>query len=184
LVSPGFTQSESAKDKIYDSLEEAMKVHPDSVFHIDLSGKRLTELPSQVLAFKNLISLDLSKNKLTSLPDSMLFKHIEVLNLTKNKLTVFPSVICQQTTLKQLFLGKNKLEALPSCIGQLTELIILDAWFNLITELPEDMSSLKKLRTLDLRGMNYSEDQQKKWQALIPWVKIEYDVGCDCGGRF
>lgn len=181
FLTAGFAQSGADNYRVYKSLEEALEAHPDSVFYLDLSGERLTELPKEVLTFKNLISLDLSRNKISTLPDSMEFLNLEVLNLTKNKLTVFPKAICAQTKLKQLFLGKNKLESLPPCISQLQELVVLDAWFNLIAELPETMSEMRRLKSLDLRGMNYSEEQQKKWQAMMPWVKIEYDMGCDCG---
>jgi hypothetical protein len=78
-------------------------------------------------------------------------------------------------------MGKNKLEAIPTCIGSLKQLVILDLWFNVITEIPDSIQELKALKSFDLRGMNYSEEQQKKWQALVPWVEIEFDVGCDCG---
>ena len=174
-------QDDLAENRIYTSVEEALMADPDSVFHLDLSRSRLKEVPDTILVFHNLRTLDLSKNKLTNLPKDMYFKQLEVLNLTKNKFEGFPPVICKHQQLRQLFMGKNKLEALPACIGSLTELVVLDLWFNLIIEVPESIENLKKLQSFDLRGMNYSEDQQKKWQALVPWVKIDYDVGCDCG---
>ena len=176
-----FISANAQENKIYTSLEDAAKVHPDSVYRLDLSKNRLTEIPQVVFDFKNLISLDLSKNKLTNLPSNFIFKHLEVLNLTKNKFTLFPEAICKNTALKQLLLGKNYLSELPECIGDLSELVILDAWFNTITVIPESIVKLKKLRSIDFRGMNYSDEFQQKWRDLLPWVNIEFDLGCDCG---
>ncbi len=166
---------------MFESLEEAYAVHPDSVYRLDLSKNQLKEVPLEVLQFKNLRELNLSKNKLTKLPNGFIFEHLEVLHLTKNKFETFPTVICSNINLTQLFMGKNHLSELPSCIGELKELIILDVWFNTISILPESLSELKKLKSFDIRGMNYSNEFQKKWQDLLPWVEIQFDTGCDCG---
>ena len=156
----------TASDRIYTSLEDALQAHPDSVFHLDLSRSHLKEVPDTIFIFRNLKTLDLSKNKLTELPEEMHFEQLEVLNLTKNKFEKFPEVICRHVELKQLFMGKNKLEAIPTCIGSLKELVILDLWFNVITDIPDSIQELKTLKSFDLRGMNYSEEQQKKMAGV------------------
>lgn len=173
--------SQAQQGYIYTSLDKALEVHPDSVFRLDLSKEQLKTFPTEILRFKNLTELDLSRNKLTDLPENFFFPNIEVLNLTKNKFEVFPESICKNTSLKQLLIGKNELSEFPECIGDLAELNILDAWFNPITTLPESIAELKKLKSLDLRGMNYSTELQEEWKKLIPWAKIEFDLGCDCG---
>ncbi len=171
----------SQENYLYKSLEEALSANPDSVYRLDLSRNQLKTVPEELIQFKNLRELDLSKNKLTELPETLIFEHLEVINLTKNKFEVFPTVICKNTALKQILLGKNSLTEIPECISNLKELVILDVWFNLVTEIPASMVKLKKLRSFDLRGMSYSEEFQKKWRELLPWVKIEFDLGCDCG---
>jgi Leucine-rich repeat (LRR) protein len=169
------------RDQIFKSIEDALTVPVDSVFRIDLSGNRLKTIPTALMQFKNLIELDLSRNKLTALPEDFLFPNIEVLNLTKNDFEVFPEAICSNTSLRQLLMGKNKLSTLPTCIGNLTDLVTLDIWFNQVIDLPESLTQLKKLKTIDFRGMNYNDDFQKKWIDLLPWVKLEFEIGCDCG---
>lgn len=167
-------------DKVYTSIEEATAVHPDSVFRLDLSKKKYRTVPAEIYQFKNLTDLNLSQNKLVSLPDEFYFPKLEVLNLEKNDLDTFSNAICQNISLKQLYMGKNDVAIVPECIGSLTELVIFDIWFNPIAELPMSLTELKKLRHLDLRGVTFSNDFQKKWTKLLPWVKIEFDLGCDC----
>lgn len=169
------------RNQLFTSLEDALKVHPDSVYRLDLSRKSLQTVPNELLRFSNLEELNLSKNKLKSLPEGFVFDHLEVLNLSKNRFTEFPTTLCKNKGLKQLFMGKNKISKIPTCISHLTNLVILDLWYNTISEIPDSITELKKLRSLDLRGMNYSHDFQNLWKTKLSWVEIQFDVGCDCG---
>jgi Leucine-rich repeat (LRR) protein len=166
-------------DRIY-TYEELSTANPDSVFRLDLSKNKFQTVPSDIYKFKNVTEVNLSQNKLTALPDEFYFPNLQVLNLEKNDLDTFSQAICNNTTLKQLLLGKNDIAVVPECIGDLTELTVLDIWFNPIRELPMSLTNLKKLRYMDLRGITFSNDFQKKWTALLPWVKIEFELGCDC----
>lgn len=171
----------SQTEPIYLKLKDAKLIHPDSVFYLDLCRAGLKEIPQELFKYTNLKGLDLSNNKLDSLPNNFIFKQLETLNLTNNKFSVFPPVICKNTSLRHLKIGKNYLTEIPECIGELIFLEKLDVWFNIITVLPESLSELRHLKTIDIRGMNYSEEFQEKWNTLLPRVKIEFDNGCDCG---
>ena len=168
------------QDVVFFSLESAAAVHPDSVFQLNLSKKKLREFPQEVLNYKNLTVLNLSKNKLTALPDQFAFPQLTELDLSKNNFTEFPNVICNSSKMKNLLMSRNKLTDLPECIGNLKQLENLDLWFNLISVLPESLTQLRKLKTLDLRGMNYNDEFQKIWKSKLPWVAIEFNIGCDC----
>jgi Leucine-rich repeat (LRR) protein len=168
---------------LFTSIEETSTVNSDSVFRIDLSKSKLISFPTQILEFKNLKELYLSKNKIKTLPsDLMNLKNLEVLDLSKNDFSTFPAVLCNVNSLKQLFLGRNSIAVIPECIGQLENLQVLDIWFNPIDGLPKSITNLKKLTDLDLRGINMSHKTQAFIKALLPWTKIEFDAGCDCGG--
>lgn len=167
-------------DRVFTSIVEAQSVHPDSVFRLSLTKNKLQNIPPEIYVFKNLKELNLSQNKLTSLPDDFFFPNLEILNIEKNDLDTFSNAICNNVSLKQLFLGRNKISVVPECIGNLTELVVFDIWFNPIRELPLTLTNLKKLRSMDLRGVTFSKEFQKKWSELLPWVKIEFDLGCDC----
>ena len=173
----------SQENRLFESLEETSLVSSDSVFRLDLSKNKLTEFPIEIFKYKNLKELYLSKNKLTNLPvEFNEFKKLEILDLSKNEFSNFPFPLCSVLSLRQLFLGRNKITVIPECIGQLHDLEVLDIWYNQINGLPDSISRLKKLKNLDVRGVNFSHKTQAKIRSLLPWVKIEFDVGCDCGG--
>jgi Leucine-rich repeat (LRR) protein len=168
------------RDRVFKSLEEALTVPADSVYQLDLSKSKLTSVPSEIKTFKNLQNLNLSKNKISSIDGDFIFDDLRILDLSKNKLKHFPDVICQNTSIRNLFLGKNDIPKIPECIGNLQNLIVLDIWFNPISDLPMSMTKLRNLRSLDLSGLNFTKEFQKKWEELLPWVKIEFEAACDC----
>ena len=69
---------------------------------------------------------------------------------------------------------------LPECIGDLQDLIVFDIWFNPIEDLPKTMTNLRNLRSLDMTGISFTKDEQKAFQDLLPWVKIEFEAACKC----
>ncbi len=169
------------EDTTYTSLEDALAVHPDSVFRLDLSKSKFNTFPVEIYRFPNLIELSLSKCKLTALPADFTFAKLQDLDLSKNQFLQIPPAVCKIHTLKNLWMGRNRLTAIPECIAELKQLDTLDIWFNNITEIPDTMLSMRKLKFLDLRGMNYTNEFQELWRGKLPWVKIEFNLGCDCG---
>jgi Leucine rich repeat len=168
------------KDKLYKGLKQALEAPADSVYRLDLSKSKLTEIPSEIYAFKNLRELNLSKNKLTDLPTGFLFSNLRILDLSRNLFSQFPTAICKNKSIRNLFMGKNKIKTIPECIGELENLIVFDIWFNPIEDLPESMTKLRNLRSLDLSGISFNKTQQKKWSEMLSWVKIEFEAACDC----
>ena len=174
-------KSVSQTNRLFKSIDETLTVPVDSVYRLDLSKQKLDKLPKAIFKFKNLRELYLGKNKLSKLDNQLTqLKHLEILDLSKNKFQNFPPQLCNIPSLKQLFLGRNEIQFIPECIGQLINLEILDLWLNPIDGLPQSISKLKQLKTVDLRGINFSSKSQASIQALIPWVKVEFNKGCDC----
>ena len=76
------------------TLEEALKIRKDSVFGLDLSRNKLSSLPSQLYEFKELRYLNLSKNKFNRINDSLsLLSNLEIIDFSVNKFEAFPAVI-------------------------------------------------------------------------------------------
>ena len=172
----------SQTDVLYTSLEQTKNVNSNEVYRLDLSKQKLTEFPLDILTFTNLKELYLGKNKFTNIPLGLKkLVNLEVLDLSRNKINYFPIGLCSMPKLKQLFLGKNNITTIPDCIGQMTSLEILDIWYNPLEGLPNTISNLKNLKNIDMRGINFNVNMQEHIKNLIPWAKVEFDLGCNCG---
>lgn len=94
---------------------------------VDLSGKQLTAIPTDILNRTDITSLNLSNNQLTSLPTGISkLKNLQTLNVENNRLESLPTEIGQLTKLTSLDLGNNRLKSLPPELGELTNLKTLN----------------------------------------------------------
>ncbi len=131
--------------------------------------------------YKNLRSVDFSKNNLSELPDSISsLKKLEKIDLERNKLDIFPIQFCRMTSLRWINLGLNTIGNVPACIEGLDDLERLYLYDNPITTLPEELSNLKSLKYIDLSGIRFSPEFQKIWTERLANVKVEFDSPCDC----
>jgi Leucine-rich repeat (LRR) protein len=98
-----------------------------------------------------LTELDLSRNQLIELPDTMgNLSVLTSLNLCRNQLTEPPSAMSNLSALTSLDLSTNQLTELPDTMGNLSALTSLNLCRNLLTRLPSSMGSLSSLTSLDL----------------------------------
>jgi internalin A len=134
-------------------LEVIEEVKRSGQTKLDLSGKGIKELPSEIGQLSNLTILDLSFNHLRTLPDTFSqLTCLPYLNLSYNKLTTLPDVIGQLKNLTTLNFSGNQLTTLPNVIGQLKNLTTLNLSGNQLTKLPDVIGQLKNLTTLELSG--------------------------------
>lgn len=87
--------------KTFYSLEDALK-DPLSVQKLDLSMQKLTVFPEQILQFKNLVCLDLSFNKIPTLPATFsTLTNLQVVNLMGTRyMSKMPRILTQMPNLK------------------------------------------------------------------------------------
>lgn len=165
----------------YRSLDEAMK-NPERVFRLNLSRKKLDSFPDQILQFKNLIELDISRNRIESLPPGIgQLVHLKRLRIGSNNLVHLPSEIGNLKELILLEASRNQLEDLPETIGGLENLEILELWDNELNDLPDEISELKNLKKLELRGILFTEEQQRRIDDLVvKSAKIYMSPACNC----
>nr|XP_020762414.1 leucine-rich repeat-containing protein 57 isoform X1 [Odocoileus virginianus texanus] len=118
-----------------------------------LKDRGLTEFPSELQKLtSNLRTIDLSNNKIESLPPVVLgkFTLLKSLSLNNNKLTALPDELCNLKKLETLSLNNNQLRELPSTFGQLSALKTLSLSGNQLRALPPQLCSLRHLDVVDL----------------------------------
>lgn len=165
--------------KVFTSLDRAL-INPEVVFHLDLSRSRIKEFPVDIFRLDNLLSLNLSKNKLKTLPDLKELDGLEELNIAKNKFTEFPVTITQIKSLKKLDIGGNEIVDIPEEITALENLETWSAWGNEFSEIPSYLKEMQHLKTVDFRAMLFSWTEQDSIYSYFPNTEVQMDKGCDC----
>lgn len=147
---------------------------PEIIQKLHIHNNQLTELPSNISRFHSLRHIDVSNNRLRSLPEVLtrlplvtlnaknnlitndnLPKSFQTwaptllkLNLGGNNFTFFPPQILDVPNLKCLYLGSNHIEELPRNINKLSSLSVLCVGGNRLSEVPESVSDLNELEVL------------------------------------
>ncbi|KAG6579840.1 TKL protein kinase [Phytophthora cinnamomi] len=125
---------------------------PTTISLLTMENCNLASLPSQLgnLANKNLVTLNLNKNTMTSITDAnssvtTTLQSLTTLNLTDNSIATFDVTLPSVTTLD---LSDNKLTEFPSVIFNMTNLNILNIAGNSISSLTVTSSQYSFLRKL------------------------------------
>ncbi|KAL0265799.1 UNVERIFIED_CONTAM: hypothetical protein PYX00_011514 [Menopon gallinae] len=118
---------------------------------LDLSHNRLATLPKEIGSLSQLRWLYLNHNQLTTLPKEIeSLSQLKELRLCFNHLTTLPGEIGSLSQLRWLYLNHNQLTTLPKEIESLSQLQELSLCFNQLTELPGEIRSLSQLQKLTL----------------------------------
>ncbi|MEO5569839.1 MAG: leucine-rich repeat domain-containing protein [Bacteroidia bacterium] len=166
--------------KTFFSLQEAL-LQPDSVIKLNLKGKKLKEIPAEIFTFHNLQVLILSKNKIKEIPaDIGKLKSLQELDLSHNELTQIPSQIGELIHLVKLKLNQNEISSLPPETGNLINLEVLEMWNNELDTVPDEARNLRSLKVFELRGILFSDEEQKYIHSLLPQTKIYFSPSCAC----
>ena len=128
-----------------------------SVQTVDLRSKNLDYFPKEIVYFKNLKRLALSRNSLTSIPSEIgKLKNLEILLLGNNKLTALPKEIGNLKKVRRFSLGNVKYT--PRGIGarvnldHLREMLSLNR--NSFTSLPPEIGNMTSITQLDVKNLN------------------------------
>jgi len=112
--------------------------------NLDLSRNKINSLPSSIGNFKVMKTLSLSKNKISALPDDMgKMTKLENLNLSFNLLQSIPSSFQQLKHLREVNLSHNNFSTFPTALLNLKQMNVLDLANNKIRAIPEEIRSLE-----------------------------------------
>lgn len=165
---------------VYKSLGTALQ-NPDSVFILDLSKKKLKEVPHDIFQLKNLQVLNLSRNNIKELPAEISsLSNLQRLNLSNNRLKQLPAGIGDLSNLVFLGLNRNLIEALPPEMGKLKNLEVLEMWDNELSIVPDELKGMYSLREWELRGILFTEEEQHRIKSLLPDAKVYFSPSCNC----
>ncbi len=164
----------------FTDLHEALK-NPDAVIKLVLRKQHLKSFPKEILKFKNLQYLDVSKNSIEELPDSIgVLENLQYFACSKTGLKRLPKDIGKLSNVTYLNFNQNDLEYLPPQIGNLEKLEILDLWSNNFEEYPSTLSGLKALKVIDLRNILITDEVQRNIQYMLPHAKVYMSPSCKC----
>lgn len=170
-----------ANVKEYTDLAIALN-HKDSVIKLVLRKKKFKEFPKEILQFKNLQYLDISKNTIRFLPDSITtLKNLQVFICSRTELDSLPQNFGDLVNLKHINCNQNELTILPYSFGNLTKLEYADFWDNNMDQFHGSMANLTSLKRLDLRNILISKSKQDALSAQLPHTKIYFSPPCNCG---
>ncbi|VDK47443.1 unnamed protein product [Cylicostephanus goldi] len=150
--------------------ELSNKYDLSDLISLDLSGNRLSDIPTCVCEWRSLESLRLRDNALRSVPRNILFlRSLTVLDLRYVAFNYGTDMYCNATDLSNnkivqlplslfelpleiVLLTGNRLDSIPREIRQLSSTLAeLDVSCNSLKTIPSDMALLKMLRVLNLR---------------------------------
>ncbi|XP_025890413.1 p53-induced death domain-containing protein 1 [Nothoprocta perdicaria] len=121
--------------------------------HLDLSFNRLSTLPSCIPHLRSLRVLLVNHNSLEALPEDFgCLSKLTFFSAMRNQLKGLPRSIGELAALQDLYLSENALEYLPEEVGNLHSCTELDLSGNRLANIPDSLANLKCLRRLHLHS--------------------------------
>ena len=167
----------------HDGVEEAQMAmsNGELVLAIDLSRNRLKSLPDGLQQFKDLRYLLLNRNRLRDLPDWLpQMGQLQALILDHNRFDDFPEVLLSMPQLEQLSIGENYLRGIPLDIDHMQGLKYLSLWGNVLASFPASLGDVPDLKVLDLLHNEMTVDEHEMLKELLPEVQLNMSQPCNC----
>ncbi|XP_053617390.1 leucine-rich repeat-containing protein 47-like [Plodia interpunctella] len=131
---------------------------------LDLSRNQLKSIPESINNMKDLSSINFSSNLIDSFPKLGDLPNLISVDVSNNKLTRFPDV--DEANLPHLTDFKvkgNAIESLPNCVSRsLPSLKNFDIGDNQLKTVPGELASMTKLKELNLKGNKLADKRLMK----------------------
>lgn len=132
--------------------EDTASVKPDTL--LNLANKELEELPENIEAYQNVLTVDISGNPGLNLTATFValakLPNLHTLIMKNNNIDSLPPDIGYLGSVKIIDLSANNLKRLPQEFGMLQQLEELKLSFNQFDTFPAVLTRLRNLRTLEI----------------------------------
>ena len=140
---------------------------------IRINYTNLDTFPVFIREYKTLVELDLSNNKIKSIPHWIVeLEYLESINLENNRLDSINLSTFKLINLRKLDLNNNQISLIPSQIEGLKQLEILNLESNKLKKLPKQIKSLNNLKKLMLWYNFLGKNEIKKIKKLLPNTNV------------
>ena len=139
---------------------------------LNISNNQFQILNPFFESFFSMKFLDASNNLVSDISDLGSLRNIISLNLSNNRIKEIPLGISYLKRLKNLDLSNNQVYALPKGFVSLNKLEELNLENNQLGSLPPYLYRLKKLKSINLAGNNLSEKEKDRIRKELPLVQI------------
>ncbi|CAM1320298.1 LRRC57 (predicted) [Pycnogonum litorale] len=111
---------------------------------LDLSSNKISSIPRYISSFTSLKCLTLNNNRIAVVPEELgSLKKLETLSLNSNSITSLPKSFDSLKNIRNLSLSRNRLSSFPVVVCKLRHLEVLDLSGNKISEIPEEASGVQ-----------------------------------------
>ena len=135
--------------------------HLKKIKFLDLSFNKITSLPTS-LELPNLHTLNLGNNLLKTLPDFSNVQALGILYIDHNNLSELPSGLEKLSNLSELYAAKNEITFAPDSLTLMTALKVLDLSENQLKEITVDLSLCRKMKDLNIKENPLKDNRLRK----------------------
>ncbi len=164
-ITPMLSELESIEEiKIYGKLKTFPNVfNCPNLKKLDLSfNKEIQSIPSDICKLQNLVEINLSSNKITSIPDEIgNMKKLEIFLIKGNKLKEIPVSLYNCTSLQKVDISCNQITIIPANINKLINLANFAAYQNKLETVPVGLSQCPKLSVAWMHTNNIQKNDKE-----------------------